>query len=73
MAALIYIPTKSVGGNSPHPLQHLLFVDIKKKFFWAHYVACGVLVPWPGMKPIFPAVGAGSLNHWTTREIPYYL
>ena len=29
VAALIYIPTNSVGGLffSPHPLQHLLFVD----------------------------------------------
>ena len=28
MAAPVYIPTNSVGGfSSPHPLQHLLFVD----------------------------------------------
>ena len=28
------------------------------------------LVPWPGIKPRFPASGAWSLSHWTTREIP---
>ena len=29
--------------------------------------ACGILVPWPGTSP---CIGRGSLNHWTTREIP---
>ena len=24
------------------------------------------------MKPSFPAVEAGSLNHWTAREVPLY-
>ena len=24
------------------------------------------------MKPLLPAVEAGSLNHWTTREVPLY-
>ena len=28
------------------------------------------LVPWPGIKPGPPALGARSLNHWTTREVP---
>ena len=28
------------------------------------------LVPWPGIKPRAPAVGARSLSHWTTREAP---
>ena len=28
------------------------------------------LVPWPGMKPGPPALGAQSLSHWTTREVP---
>ena len=30
------------------------------------------LVPWPGIEPGPPAVGAWSLNHWTTREVPSY-
>ena len=33
---------------------------------------CGIwdLVPWPGLEPGFPALGAWSLSHWTTREVP---
>ena len=31
---------------------------------------CGILVPWPGIKPMSPALGAWSLNHWTTRDVP---
>ena len=34
--------------------------------------SCGMqdLVPWPGIKPGPPALGAQSLNFWTTREVP---
>ena len=28
------------------------------------------LVPWPGIEPKPPALGAQSLTHWTTREVP---
>ena len=28
------------------------------------------LVPWPGTKPWSLALGARSLSHWTTREVP---
>ena len=28
------------------------------------------LVPWPWIEPGPPALGAWSLNHWTTREVP---
>ena len=36
-------------------------------------LSCGMrdLVPWPGMEPGPPALGAQSLNHWTTREVPW--
>ena len=33
-------------------------------------MACGILVPWPGIKPVPPAMEAQSLNHWTDREVP---
>ena len=33
-------------------------------------VACGILFPWGRIKPMPPEVEAGSLNHWTAREIP---
>ena len=32
------------------------------------HAACGVLVPQPGTERVLPALGAQSLNHWTTRE-----
>ena len=31
-------------------------------------VAMLALVPWPGIKPRPPALGAWSLNHWTTSD-----
>ena len=33
-------------------------------------MACGILVPQPGIEPVPPALEAQSLNHWTTREVP---
>ena len=40
---------------------------------WA--LSCGMrdLVPGPGMEPGPPALEVRSLNHWTTREVPYLL
>ena len=32
--------------------------------------ACGI---WPGIEPGLPALGAWSLNHWTTREVPHFI
>ena len=34
-------------------------------------MACGILVPQPGIKPALPAVEAQCLNHWTTEEVPH--
>ena len=31
---------------------------------------CRISVPWPGIEPMPPAVEPGSLNPWTTREVP---
>ena len=39
-------------------------------FFWPCFVAYELLVPQPGTEPRPPALGARSLNHWTTREVP---
>ena len=38
--------------------------------FWPCHMACGILVPQPGIKPAPPAVGVRSPNCWTTREVP---
>ena len=40
-------------------------------FFWPHHTACGTLIPWPGIKPVSPALKAWSVNHGTTREVPH--
>ena len=37
--------------------------------FW-HRVACGILAPQPGIKPVPPTVKVHSLNQWTAREVP---
>ena len=34
------------------------------------FIACGTLVPRPGIEPESPAFKAWSLNHWTTRGVP---
>ena len=39
-------------------------------FFWLHHIACGILVPPPGIEPTFSALGTQSFNHWTIREVP---
>ena len=35
-----------------------------------HSVACGILVPQPGIKLESPAQEVQSFNHWAAREIP---
>ena len=32
-------------------------------------MACGILVSRPESEPIFPALEAQSVNHWTSREV----
>ena len=39
-------------------------------YFWPHSAAYRILVTQPGIEPVPPALGAQSLNHWTTREVP---
>ena len=39
-------------------------------FFGLCRVACGILVPQPGIEPMYPALDEWGLNHWTTREVP---
>ena len=35
-------------------------------------IACGVLVPGPGIEPEPPALETRDLHHWTfTREVPH--
>lgn len=39
-------------------------------FLWLSHMTCGILVPRPEIKPSPPALEAGSLNLWTSREAP---
>ena len=38
--------------------------------FLPYHEGCGILVPWPEIEPMTPAVEVQSLNHWTTKEVP---
>ena len=38
-------------------------------YFWPCSMAREILVPWQGIKPMSPAIGQQSLNHWTVREV----
>ena len=42
-------------------------------FLFLATVACGSLVPQPGIEPVLPALEAQNLNHWTAREVPAVL
>ena len=38
-------------------------------YFWLCHVACGMLVPWPGVEPMPPAFEAWCHNYCMAREI----
>ena len=40
--------------------------------FWSCHMACGILVPWPGIEPVFPAREVWSLNNWTARSLIFH-
>ena len=39
-------------------------------FCWLHQLACGILVPPPGIEPVPSAVEAQTPNHWPSRAVP---
>ena len=52
--------------------------DTAERLTYAHLSVPGLacmwdLVPWPGIEPWPPVLGAQSLNHWDTREISPWL
>ena len=53
-----------------------VFYSFLKNFIYlaALGLSCSMwgLVPWPGFKPWLSALGAQSLSHWTTREVPVF-
>ena len=38
-------------------------------FLWPCPMACGISVPWPGIKSMPPALEAQGLSRWTAREV----
>ena len=48
-------------GQKPWPWANL--------FFFPCCVACRILVPPPGIKPVSPTVEVQSLSQWTAREV----
>ena len=36
-------------------------------------MACRMLVPWPQMESVPPAMEVQSVNHWTTGEVPVFV
>ena len=46
------------------------FVCVCMFLLLTHYEACGILVPWRGVRPALPAVEVQGLNHWTARKVP---
>ena len=69
-----------VGGCFLHISLHMAFflcvylrVQISPSwhnFFWLPHVACRILVPPSGIKPMPPTLGILSLNHWMAQEAP---
>ena len=58
-------PGKSTGvGCHCHVLITFFFFS-----FWPYCEACRVLVPWPGIKLVPPAVKTWSPNHCSTKEV----
>ena len=55
-------PSQKLLGNILIPPPPIRFLPCR--------VACRILVPQPGIKPVLPALGAQSLNCWTTRDVP---
>ena len=47
-------------------LCNLIFYFI---YLFLYLAACLILVPQPGIKPVPPALGVQSLNHWSIREV----
>ena len=67
-------PDSCFSPSLPHPSNDATFNHLTKQNTGNHplflRMACGVLVPRPGIEPAPPAVEAQSLNHWTAREVP---
>ena len=55
-----------LNGSSLYVYYFQIFIFF---IFWPHCESSKLLVPQPGIKPVPPAAGAQSLNHWTARKV----
>ena len=63
-------PPLTTAIRDPQTPQNTALPPTSKIFFFYCNVACGILVPRPGIKPTPLALEEWSLNHWTSREVP---
>ena len=49
-----------------------IIIGLTLFFFFFGHMACGILVPRPGIETRPPEAEARSPNHWTTREFPHW-
>ena len=49
---------------------HLTGIPAPSSVLFDHDAACRILLPWPGVEPMPPAMEVQSLNYWTTGEVP---
>ena len=52
--------------SGTHLITYLLYFFV---IFWPPCMACGILVPQPGIKLAPAALELQNLNHWTAREV----
>ena len=70
-AVWVWNPNHWTTREFPRPALFYIILVLSLNFiyFWPHCAARRILVPWPGIKPVPPAVEAQSPNHCSTREV----
>ena len=65
--AISYLPNWDNTKSTSWAVMRNIFILF---IFRPYHMAHGILVPQPGVEPKPAALGARSLSHWTTRQIP---
>ena len=58
--------------ESTEPIRQWQAVHSISGVFWPCHVACRILGPQPGIKPVPSAVESRSPNHWTAKEVFFF-
>ena len=60
--------------NGKHLARSACHKELNRFFlFWPHLVACGILVPQPGIEPTSTALETWHRNHWTISDVREFL